>query len=112
MYPGDQRRMDDHLLQAALLDGAAQDVEMAVVERIEGAEEHPDAAAWGRDRADVRQQADADEHGAEHEARDQKHLAGSRDAGGANGCPDEITWEAEPNVTVWTPDDSLEQITC
>src|SRR5216683_2117520 len=110
MYPGDQRRMDDHLLQAALLDGAAQDVEMAVVERIEGAEEHPDAAAWGRDRADVRQQADAEEHGAEHEARDQERLAGSRNAGGAERGQDKVDRHGDQHVAVCVADAALEEI--
>src|SRR5580704_12916343 len=110
MYPGHERRMDDHLLQAALLDGPTQNVEMGIVERIEGAEEQADAALRRRHRSDVRQQADTEEHDAEHEARDQERLTGSRNAGSAERGQHEIDRHADQHVAVGVADAALEKI--
>jgi len=77
---------------------------------LKGAEEQADAAARRRDRADVRQQADAEEHEAEHEARDQEQFAGSRNAGGAERGQHEVDRYADQNVAVCIADAALEKI--
>ena len=67
--------MDDHLVEAALLDGAFQQREVGVMEWIEGAEEQADAALRRNLGADIRRKPDTEQHGAETEAHDQEGLA-------------------------------------
>ena len=87
-----------------------QQLEVAVVERIEGAKEDADAALGRDHRADVGQEADAEEQRAEHEAHDEEGLARAGNAGRAERRQGDVDQQPDQRVAGGVADTARHEV--
>ncbi len=100
VQPRDDGRVHDHGLQVALVERAAHQLQVRAVERVEGAEEHADAAARVDDGAQVGQHADAEDQRAEADSGGEEGLARPGQAGGAEGGHHDVRRQPRLDVAV------------
>lgn len=107
---GDQDGVDDDLVQSTLLDGRAEQREMAVVERIVRAEEQTDPALRRRERAKIRQQADNEQRAAQAEPQEQECLPGAGHPGRAQSSQGDVDQDPDQRIAVRIADTPCDEI--
>ena len=109
VQPGHAGGMDDDLFQPALIQGAADEFEMRVVEGIEGAEKEADAAAREAESTQIRQQPQAEDDDAEADAAGEKDLARHAEPGRGQGRHHDVGREPDQHVEVIITDAALKE---
>ena len=102
--------MNDDLVEAALVEGAPYQRQMGIVEGIERTEVEADAALGRQHRAEIGQQADAEQDRAEAEAQDQEGLSRHGNTRRAERCQDNVDREAGQHVAVGVADAASDQV--